>query len=145
MPFIQKLFSTYQDYAGQETRIGELNRIWYDSISNTFRLGDGNPGGKLIGGGGDGGIGYATRLVTSETYTVTPQDYYIGVNRNGPVTIHLPPTTNGDKVVIKDESGHCAINPITLDGLVDNDAGGAILATNNGAIHMIYRDGWRII
>ena len=56
MPFIQKLFSTYQDYANQEVRIGEKNRIWYDSISNTFRLSDGiTPGGVPIGGGGGGG------------------------------------------------------------------------------------------
>jgi hypothetical protein len=48
-------------------------------------------------------------------------------------------------LVIKDESGNCAVNNITLVGNVDNDSGGAILAINNGALHMIYRSGWRVM
>lgn len=87
-----------------------------------------------------------TRVVTSNTYSLVPDDYYVGINYNGPTTIILPQTAqNGKVVVIKDESGNCSTNPITVNGNVDNDSGGFILKINNGAIQMIYRNGWRII
>jgi len=87
-----------------------------------------------------------TRLVTSNTYSLVPDDYYVGINYAGPTTITLQPTAqHGKVVVIKDESGNCSINPITVTGNVDNDSGGFILKINNGAIQMIYRNGWRII
>lgn len=86
-----------------------------------------------------------TSLVTTATYTATTNNYYIGVNRNGPVSIILPVASNGKELIIKDESGNCAVNPITIVGTIDNDIGGAILAINNGALHLIYRSGWRIV
>ena len=87
-----------------------------------------------------------TRVVTSNTYSLVPDDYYVGINYNGPTTIILQPTAqNGKVIVIKDESGNCSIYPITVNGNVDNDSGGFILKINNGAIQMIYRNGWRII
>ena len=86
-----------------------------------------------------------TNLVTTATYTATANDYYIGVNRNGPVSITLPTVSNGKELTIKDESGNCATNPITIVGNIDNDVSGAVLAINNGALHLIYRSGWRII
>lgn len=89
---------------------------------------------------------YETTLVTTPTYTCTDQDYYIGVNYAGPVTIILPLLpSSGRGIVIKDESGHASINPISVSGTVDNDPGGFILQLDNGGIQMIYRDGWRII
>lgn len=145
MTFTQDFFTQRRNYNDGTTRIGEQDRLWYDPDTNTIRVWDGNPGGKIVGGGGGGGQWYNTRLVTTNSYTVQPEDYYVGVNYAGIVTITLPPAANGDKVVIKDESGACSTNHIVLAGLVDNDPGGAILAMNNGAIHMIYRDGWRII
>ena len=54
--FIQKLFTSRQNYNNGESRLGELNRIWYDSITNTFRISDGvTPGGRIIGGSNGGG------------------------------------------------------------------------------------------
>ena len=54
--FIQKLFTTRQNYPNGDSRIGDLHRIWYDSIRNAFYISDGEtPGGILIGGGGGGG------------------------------------------------------------------------------------------
>lgn len=50
MAFIQKFFTGYQGYGNGETRVGELNRLWYDSISNSIRIGDGTSGGKLVSG-----------------------------------------------------------------------------------------------
>lgn len=87
-----------------------------------------------------------TTLVNDDEYYVLDEDWYIGVNYPGTVTIHLPTTAaNGRNLVIKDESGNCANNPIIATGTVDNDAGGFNLQINNGAIHMVYRSGWRII
>jgi dUTPase len=88
-----------------------------------------------------------TTLVTTNTYTVVDSDYYIGVNYAGPVTITIPADiSSGREVVIKDESGNCETHNITVSARVDNDANGFILAVNNGAIHMLYRDdSWRII
>lgn len=146
MSFTQDLFTQRRNYEDGNVRIGQLDRIWYDQHRNAFYISDGvTPGGKLIGGGGGAGMGYNTRLVTTDSYTVVQDDYYVGVNYAGVCTITLPVSTNGDKVVIKDESGHASQNHIILAGNVDNDPGGAILAMDNGAIHMIYRDGWRII
>ena len=88
-----------------------------------------------------------TTVVTTNTYTVVSTDYYIGVNYAGPVTITIPASiSSGREVVIKDESGNCETNNITVNAKVDNDANGFILAINNGAVHMLYRgDSWRII
>ena len=89
---------------------------------------------------------YNTTEVTTPTYTVNDTDYYIGVNYNGPVTITLPTSADsGRMIIIKDEDGDAEINPITVLGNVDNDAGGFIIQINNGAIQMIYRNGWRIV
>jgi hypothetical protein len=100
------------------------------------------------GGAGDSvSLTNYTTLVTDPTYVVRRKDYYIGVNYAGPVTITMPTfdVVSGRKLIIKDESGHCSSNPITVSGTVDNDAGGFILQMDNGAIQMIYRNGWRII
>ena len=89
---------------------------------------------------------YNTTEVTTPTYTVDENDFYIGVNYAGPVTITLPTTANsGRMLIIKDEDGDAEVNPITVLGTVDNDAGGFIIQLNNGAIQMIYRNGWRIV
>ena len=89
---------------------------------------------------------YNTTQVTTPTYTVNDTDYYIGVNYNGPVTITLPTSADsGRMLIVKDEDGDAATNPITVLGTVDNDAGGFIIQINNGAIQMIYRNGWRIV
>jgi len=88
-----------------------------------------------------------TTLVTTNTYVVQDNDYYIGVNYAGPVTITIPAgISSGREIVIKDESGNCETHNITVSATVDNDAGGFILAVNNGAVHMLYRgNSWRII
>lgn len=89
---------------------------------------------------------YNTTLVTTPTYTVNDSDYYVGVNYAGPTTITLPSSPNsGRMLIIKDESGNASTNPITVTGTVDNDPGGFIIQLDNGAIQMIYRNGWRIV
>ena len=110
---------------------------WVSRISST------SPG----GGAGDViNLDFPVKLVTSN-YTITRKDYYVGVNALFAVTIILPDSIGftGRKIIIKDESGNCASNPITVQGYVDNDLGGFILQNNNGGVQMIYREGWRII
>ena len=100
-------------------------------------------------GGGAGSVAkldHETKLITTNTYNISTKDYYIGVNYAGPVTITLPTIINDGKMyIIKDESGHCSTNNITVQGTVDNDTGGFILAQDNGGIQLIYRNGWRIV
>lgn len=65
--FIHKLFTTLHNYQDGDSRIGSRNRIWYDSITNTFRIQlDDTPGGTIIGGGGSGG-GSTYTLPTAST------------------------------------------------------------------------------
>lgn len=87
-----------------------------------------------------------TTEVTSNTYTIVDSDYYIGVNYNGVCNVTLPTDpASGRTVVIKDESGNAQLNPINILGTIDNDAGGATIKINNGAVQLLYRNGWRII
>jgi hypothetical protein len=100
------------------------------------------------GGAGDSvSLTNYTTLVSDSTYAVKRKDHYIGVNYAGPVTITMPTfdVVQGRIIIIKDESGHASTNPITVQGTIDNDAGGFILQMDNGGIQMIYRNGWRII
>lgn len=90
-------------------------------------------------------VQHETKLVTTASYSITTNDYYVGVNRNGAVQLTLPSSvTAGKKLVIKDESGNASQNPITVSGPVDNQSG-FTLQIDNGSITLIYRDGWRII
>lgn len=87
-----------------------------------------------------------TTLVTTSSYTASEDDHYIGVNYSGTCTITLPSgISNGEQLVIKDESGSASTNPIVVSGTVDNDTGGFTLQINNGSISLIYRNGWRIV
>ena len=89
---------------------------------------------------------YNVTEVTTATYDIVDGDYYIGVTHTGGTTINLQAfTDSGRTVIIKDETGDAQNNNITIAGTIDNDAGGAILAINNGAVQLLYRNGWRII
>ena len=57
MDFIQKFNTSRQNYDNGDTRIGEKDRLWYDSNSNTIRISDGvTPGGLVVSGGGGGSL-----------------------------------------------------------------------------------------
>jgi hypothetical protein len=117
--------------------IYDMRFLRYNATKKKFEFAEVNPH----------DIVYTTHLVTTSTYIVDSDDYYIGVNYAGPCTITLPTTllSSGRSIVIKDESGAAETNPITVVGTVDNDAGGFTIQINNGATQLIYRDGWRII
>ena len=104
---------------------------WFNGM---FRLDEVNPHDVI----------YNTTTITGN-YTPDANDYYLGVT-TAPVTITLPSsTTSGRVLVIKDETGTAATNPITVLGNVDNDAGGFIIQINNGSVQLLFRNGWRII
>ena len=88
----------------------------------------------------------ATNTVNiSSNYTVTTNDFYIGVNTyNTNVTVTLPNLTRGTMIVVKDEYGNSVNNPITISGAIDNSSS-ATLQINNGSLTFIYNNGWRII
>jgi len=88
-----------------------------------------------------------TYLVTTSTYTLANTDYYVGVNAASNVTITIPSSaTAGREIIIKDESGNCANNPITVSGPIDNDPSGLVLQVNNKAVHILFRGNyWRVI
>ena len=53
MAFTQDLFTSRRNTGDGNIRIGQRDRIWYDSNTNTLRIGDGvTPGGVVISGGG---------------------------------------------------------------------------------------------
>lgn len=87
----------------------------------------------------DSYVSYSLSSITTST-----SDYYIGVNCLSPVTITLHEGAVGQHLIIKDESGACATNPISIVGTIDNSAN-ATLSINNGAISLIYSNGWRSI
>lgn len=56
MAFTQDFRTQRRNYNDGQTRIGEKDRLWYDSESNSIRIGDGEtPGGIAVGGTGGGG------------------------------------------------------------------------------------------
>lgn len=111
-------------------------REWISRIAAT------GPGG---GAGSQSTLDSETTFVTGD-YTIKSKDYYIGVSSNTSVTIVLPVATKpGRQLVVKDESGRCSINTITLAGTVDNDTSGVVMAIDNQGLQLIYRTGWRII
>ena len=127
---------TSQDLSSIQRKIKYLEQ-WLGKISLA------GPGG---GAGSAQTLDRATKLITNSYYEITTKDYYIGVNYNNPVTIVLPTVVNnGTEYIIKDESGNAKHNPITVIGTVDNDIGGFILRISNGAVQLLYRNGWRIV
>ena len=117
--------------------ISDMRFLRYNDSKKKFEFAEVNPH----------DIVYNTHLVTTPTYLIDSDDYYVGVNYAGLTTITLPTTllSSGRMIIIKDESGAAETNPITVVGNVDNDAGGFIIQINNGAIQLIYRNGWRIV
>jgi len=110
---------------------------------------------STLGGGGETNLAYMDMpltYVTTSTYTIKPQDYYIGINYAGAVTITLPtPKKNGKTYIIKDERGeasrgvnrHIYIVPSGSDLIDEEDR--AILAFDYGSLTFVYRNGWRVV
>ena len=110
---------------------------------------------STLGGGGETNLAYMDMpltYVTTSSYIVTPQDYYIGINYAGRVNITLPtPRKNGKVYIVKDELGeaskgtnrHIYIYPSGTDLIDEEDY--AILAYDFGSLTFVYRNGWRVV
>jgi hypothetical protein len=94
-----------------------------------------------------------TVLVTSNSYQITNDDYYIGVNVASTVTITLPLSDEvytGREFYIKDESGNAGAPARFIDiypsgsDKIDNQ-NYVRLQIDNGGLKFIYRNGWRVI
>jgi DNA-directed RNA polymerase subunit F len=102
--------------------------------------------------GGGGPAYYAATYITSSSYTITENDYYIGVNYAGAVTITLPTgAVEGTTYIVKDELGQASkgtnryitILPSGSDKIDGRNR--AILAYDFGSLTFFYRDGWRVV
>lgn len=111
---------------------------------------------SVLGGGGETNLTYMDVPITSVTtssYTIKPQDYYIGVNYAGAVTITLPRADREGKIfVVKDELGEASrgtnryitILPTGQDLIDGRDR--AILAYDYGSLTFIWKgNSWRVI
>ncbi len=111
---------------------------------------------STLGGGGETNLTYMDVPVTSVTtssYTIKPQDYYIGVYYAGAVTITLPKADRQGKIfVVKDELGEASkgtnryitILPTGAD-LIDGRTR-AILAFDYGSLTFIWKgNSWRVV
>lgn len=94
-----------------------------------------------------------TVYVTSNTYQITKDDYYIGVNVASTVTITLPPSSEiftGREYYVKDESGNASAPARWIDiypsGSDKIDGQNYVrLQIDYGGLKFIYRNGWRVI
>lgn len=111
---------------------------------------------STLGGGGETNLTYMDVPITSVTtssYSIKPQDYYIGVNYAGAVTITLPYADREGKIfVVKDELGEASkgtnryitILPSGTDLIDGRDR--AILAYDYGSLTFIWKgNSWRVI
>lgn len=111
---------------------------------------------QLHGGGGEVNLAYMDMPITSVTsasYNVSLNDYYIGVNYAGKSTINLPKADREGKVfIIKDELGeaskgnnrHIYIYPSGSD-LIDGEDY-AVLAYDYGSLTFIWKNNsWRVV
>ena len=111
---------------------------------------------STLGGGGETNLTFMDvpmASITSSFYQIVPQDYYIGVNVSGAVTIVLPRAEREGKIfVVKDELGEASkgtnryitILPSSPDLIDGRDR--AILAYDFGSLTFIWRNNsWRVI
>jgi hypothetical protein len=111
---------------------------------------------STLGGGGEVNLTYMDVPITSvinSSYTIKPQDYYIGVNYAGAVTITLPKADREGKIfIVKDELGEASkgtnryitILPTGSDLIDGRDR--AILAYDYGSLTFIWKsNSWRVI
>jgi hypothetical protein len=111
---------------------------------------------STLGGGGETNLTYMdvpTTSVTTSTYTVKLQDYYIGVYYSGAVTITLPRADREGKIfVVKDELGEASkgvnryitILPSGSDTIDGRDK--AFIAYDYGSLTFIWKNNsWRVV
>jgi hypothetical protein len=111
---------------------------------------------STLGGGGETNLTFMDvpiTSVTSASYSIKPQDYYVGVNYAGAVTITLPKAEREGKIfIVKDELGEASkgsnryitILPSGSDLIDGRDR--AILAFDYGSLTFIWKgNSWRVV
>ena len=90
-------------------------------------------------------------VLVSQDYDATLDDYYIGVNSTGPVTITLPPdSSNCVEIIIKAEMGpplgNRKITITTSDGSLIDGETDYVIEVPYQSVNLLYRGGnWWII
>jgi len=149
---IQQQLSTLG--GGGETRLEFLDDVNRNSVKVDHKfLRYDAPTKKWIGAyAGQAPFISSTTYVTSSSYAITENDYYIGVNYAGAVTITLPTVSiEGTTYIVKDELGQASkgtnryitILPSGSDLIDGRDR--AILAFDYGSLTFVYRNGWRVV
>lgn len=149
---IQQQLSTLG--GGGETRLEFLDDVNRNSVKSDHKfLRYDAPSQKWIGAyAGEAPFISSTTYITSSSYTITENDYYIGVNYAGAVTITLPTViVEGTTYIVKDELGEASkgtnryitILPSGSDKIDGQDR--AILAYDFGSLTFVYRNGWRVV
>lgn len=154
------LLSEPSDVKQQKDPLTPLNQnfVTFDQLQKHYKLFLDRIQQQLstLGGGGETNLTYMDVPITSVTssfYTIKPQDYYIGVNYAGAVTITLPKSDREGKIfVVKDELGEASkgtnryitILPSGTDLIDGRDR--AILAFDYGSLTFIWKgNSWRVI
>lgn len=88
--------------------------------------------------------------IVSESYNVSPDDCYVGVNAEKATTITLPKDPSDGKVVIvkaemKPPLGNRKVTITTADGTLIDGYENCIIQVSNETVRLVFRDGWRII
>ena len=119
--FIQDFFTSRQNYPDGNTRIGQLDRLWYDSNTNTIRISDGvTPGGIIVTGGGGAADAWKTLVVAgSPNLVATGEDTLEFVAGTG---IHLE--TNPSSLPFKTLTITATMSPNLDGGFPDTFYGG---------------------
>lgn len=96
--------------------------------------------------------GTSTRVVTTATYQMQVNDFYVGVNYDGNATITMPvDVNNGLRYIVKDERGEAASpsHYITIvpsaSHTIDGEAS-IVIGFAYGSLSLIWRsNAWRIV
>lgn len=89
-----------------------------------------------------------TKVITAE-FTATNQQYYLGVNRDGAVTIYLPPGIENKSFVFKDEGGFVSesktITIVPYGSETIDGSASYVITTPRYSITLVYGEGWHCI
>lgn len=128
--FTQDFFTSRRNYADGNIRIGEPGRLWYDSITNTIRVGDDTPGGKVIASNDSQTFEYISKNLKSYPYVIT-------YSNNALSSISY--TTENGNIVKSFSYANNSLSSVSISG---NILGNVILTKNlnyeNGALISVF-------
>lgn len=95
--FTQDFVTSRRNYNDGDSRVGQLGRLWYDSSTNTIRIGDGTAGGRTISSGDQQSLSVYHpngSLTTVSRLNFTGDGVSVTDNGNGVVTVTLESTAS---------------------------------------------------